>query len=80
MLEYLFEKSEFKEMLVFKGGTSLSKGYNLINRMSKDIDLIVNWRLLGDEFNLDRLENDESISKNQLNKNKKIFLIKQMSI
>ena len=28
---------------VFKGGTSLSKGWGLINRFSEDIDLFVNW-------------------------------------
>ena len=28
-----------EEGLVFKGGTSLSKGYHLINRFSEDIDL-----------------------------------------
>ena len=28
--------------LVFKGGTSLSKGYHLINRFSEDVDLSLN--------------------------------------
>ena len=32
---------------MFKGGTSLSKVYNLIDRFSEDIDLILDWRLLG---------------------------------
>ncbi len=27
---------------VFKGGTSLSKGYNLIDRFSEDVDILVN--------------------------------------
>lgn len=31
--------SRFYNQTVFKGGTSLSKGYNLINRFSEDIDL-----------------------------------------
>ena len=34
---------------IFKGGTSLSKCYNLINRMSEDIDLSINLDLLGCE-------------------------------
>jgi len=32
---------------VFKGGTSLSKVFGLIDRFSEDIDLILDWRLLG---------------------------------
>ncbi len=31
----------YADSLVFKGGTSLSKGYNLINRFSEDIDLAI---------------------------------------
>ena len=31
----------------FKGGTSLSKAFNLISRFSEDIDLILDWRVLG---------------------------------
>ena len=76
MLDYLFTKSEFKDILVFKGGTSLSKSYNLINRMSEDIDLILNWKILGEAYNLDLWENDKSISKNKINKNKKEILEK----
>ncbi|MDR2948339.1 MAG: nucleotidyl transferase AbiEii/AbiGii toxin family protein [Prevotella sp.] len=30
-----------KEVLLFKGGTSLSKGWNLIERFSEDIDIII---------------------------------------
>ncbi len=33
--------SEFSPNIVFKGGTSLSKGYKLINRFSEDIDLAI---------------------------------------
>lgn len=32
---------------VFKGGTSLSKGYNLINRFSEDIDLAIDREFFG---------------------------------
>ena len=39
LLDYLFTKSEFKDMLVSKGGTSLSKCYKIIDRFSEDIDL-----------------------------------------
>jgi len=30
---------EYANVLIFKGGTSLSKGWNLIQRFSEDIDL-----------------------------------------
>lgn len=35
------------ESLIFKGGTSLSKGWNLIERFSEDIDLALDRRYLG---------------------------------
>lgn len=37
------------EHLVFKGGTSLSKGWNLIERFSEDIDLAIDRSFLGFE-------------------------------
>lgn len=33
--------SEYKEKVFFKGGTSLSKAYGLIERFSEDLDLFV---------------------------------------
>ncbi|OGI11620.1 MAG: hypothetical protein A2Y40_07495 [Candidatus Margulisbacteria bacterium GWF2_35_9] len=47
ILSLLFEKTSFKDHILFKGGTSLSKGFNLINRFSEDIDIILDWRQLG---------------------------------
>lgn len=32
-------QSEYRDRLVFKGGTSLSKAFKLINRFSEDVDL-----------------------------------------
>ncbi len=46
-LDYLFNKSNHKDAFAFKGGTSLSKGFNIINRFSEDVDLILDWRVLG---------------------------------
>ena len=46
-LDYLFNRSEFGDSIVFKGGTSLSKAFGLIERFSEDIDLILDWRALG---------------------------------
>lgn len=47
ILDYLFNHSEYKKSLAFKGGTCLSKVYEIIDRFSEDIDLILDWRLLG---------------------------------
>lgn len=49
LLDYLFNENVWKEYLTFKGGTSLSKCYGLIKRFSEDIDLILDWRVLGYE-------------------------------
>ena len=47
ILDYLFHRCRWKDRIVFKGGTSLSKAYGLIERFSEDIDLILDWRVLG---------------------------------
>lgn len=46
-LDYLFHRSPWRDSISFKGGTSLSKAFNLISRFSEDIDLILDWRVLG---------------------------------
>lgn len=50
-LDYLFHKCPWAKAFTFKGGTSLSKCYGLIQRFSEDIDLILDWRVLGYELN-----------------------------
>ena len=47
ILKRLFSEPRRKDQMVFKGGTSLSKVYGLIDRFSEDIDLVLDWRLLG---------------------------------
>jgi hypothetical protein len=49
VLDRLFAQPELARLLMFKGGTSLSKAYRLIERFSEDIDLILDWRVLGGE-------------------------------
>ena len=46
-LDQLFHRCPWSSSFVFKGGTSLSKGFDLIKRFSEDIDLILDWRILG---------------------------------
>ncbi|MBM4182006.1 MAG: nucleotidyl transferase AbiEii/AbiGii toxin family protein [Betaproteobacteria bacterium] len=49
VLDRLFAVSALARLLMFKGGTSLSKAYGLIERFSEDIDLILDWRVLSGE-------------------------------
>lgn len=47
VLDYLFHKCKYKNSFAFKGGTCLSKVFNIIERFSEDIDLILDWEVLG---------------------------------
>lgn len=52
LLDHLFHDCKYRDMFVFKGGTSLSKSYHVIERFSEDIDLILDWRkIINDESN-----------------------------
>ncbi len=55
MLRMIFT-SELAEHFVFKGGTSLSKAFDLIQRFSEDIDLGINRKHLGFEGDLTKGE------------------------
>jgi Nucleotidyl transferase AbiEii toxin, Type IV TA system len=46
-LAQIFTIEAFRENLLFKGGTSLSKVFGLIKRFSEDIDLAVDYAMLG---------------------------------
>jgi hypothetical protein len=46
-LRALFTLPECGHILTFKGGTSLSKGFGIINRFSEDIDIVVDRHVLG---------------------------------
>lgn len=47
ILEKLFSLPDIGNGLTFKGGTSLSKGWKLIERFSEDIDIVIDRTLLG---------------------------------
>lgn len=51
--------------LLFKGGTSLSKGWNLINRFSEDIDISIGRNFFEDVLNLPfaKCENNNQVKK-----------------
>lgn len=46
VLKQIFKESALASQVLFKGGTSLSKCFGLIERFSEDIDLILDWNLL----------------------------------
>src|SRR5690606_31879500 len=58
ILKAVFQ-SKYADSIIFKGGTSLGKAYNLIDRFSEDIDLIIDRHLLG----FDQLESKSQIKK-----------------
>lgn len=77
VLDYLFTKSKFKSNITFKGGTSLSKGFKIIDRFSEDIDIILDWRLLGvngDEPLAERSHTQQDIYNKTLNEKAKAFI------
>ncbi|MBP5394991.1 MAG: nucleotidyl transferase AbiEii/AbiGii toxin family protein [Candidatus Methanomethylophilaceae archaeon] len=47
LLKYLFGESPWKDHILFKGGTCLSKCYGAVDRFSEDIDILLDWRVLG---------------------------------
>jgi predicted nucleotidyltransferase component of viral defense system len=61
-LERLFSLSELSDHLTFKGGTSLSKVYDVIKRFSEDIDLSIEKEFFG--FNKDN-DPEKVASKNK---------------
>ena len=49
ILKQIFVDPDLANLVLFKGGTTLSKCFGLIERFSEDIDLILDWRVLTDE-------------------------------
>jgi len=47
ILRHLFSIPEFESRILLKGGTTLSKIYRVIERFSEDIDLAVDYEMLG---------------------------------
>lgn len=57
-LQSIFELP-FSDKIVFKGGTSLSKGWNLIQRFSEDIDLAIDREQFGFGGDLSKNQRDK---------------------
>ena len=76
MLDHLFHECAYKDAFVFKGGTSLSKSYHVIERFSEDIDLILDWRKIikdsSDPWD-ERSKTKQDIYNKQINKDAATF-------
>ncbi len=64
-LKRVFEHPTLSKLLMFKGGTSLSKVFHLIERFSEDIDMILDWREVTSQ---DPLEQLSKTKQDKLNK------------
>ena len=64
-LSRIFGNRQLNRILRFKGGTSLSKAFHLIERFSEDIDLILDWRLVTQE---DPMQNRSNAQQDKFNK------------
>ena len=75
-LDKIFSDDKLNKILMFKGGTSLSKVFNLIGRFSEDIDLILDWRLVSNENPLNEQESKNKQVKfnEQINENAKEYI------
>ncbi len=74
-LKRLFEDPELSKRFIFKGGTSLSKVFGLIERFSEDIDLILDWRIVTNEDPMAARSNARQRRLNaQLNESAKAYI------
>lgn len=65
VLGKIFGSQDLKECFVFKGGTSLSKGYKIIQRFSEDVDLVLSWDHLSESLRKDLENLSVDIPRNQ---------------
>jgi hypothetical protein len=82
ILDHLFQTSPWKGNMAFKGGTSLSKAYHAIERFSEDIDLVLDWRLLGYSKNSpweDRSANKQDKFNTEANEQCSVFLANEFA-
>lgn len=75
MLDRLFANPQLAGLLMFKGGTSLSKAYGLIERFSEDIDLILDWRILSQDDPLaDRSRTKQNLLNESIDQQAKTYI------
>lgn len=77
VLNYLLNESQYKDYFIFKGGTSLSKCYDVIKRFSEDVDLILRWDKIGfkdEDVFLSRSKNQDHKFETLMNKRGSDFI------
>jgi hypothetical protein len=75
VLDKIFLDERLNKILMFKGGTSLSKVFNLIGRFSEDIDLVLDWRLVTSENpHEERSKNKQNKFNEQTNEEAKFYI------
>jgi hypothetical protein len=78
-LDKIFSDERLNKILMFKGGTSLSKVFDLIGRFSEDIDLILNWNLVSDQDPQDkRPANRQDKYNKKVNKSAKEYIEREL--
>jgi len=75
-LDKIFGDDRLNKILMFKGGTSLSKVFDLIGRFSEDIDLILDWReVTGEDPEEERDSKSKQVQFNvQVNEDAKTYI------
>jgi predicted nucleotidyltransferase component of viral defense system len=71
-LQTLGTEQQLLETLTFKGGTSLSKAYGLIDRFSEDVDLTLNIQHLWPEVDLSPAVNPSQADRRRKAADKKL--------
>lgn len=71
-LKALFQ-TDCHEALIFKGGTSLSKGFNIIERFSEDIDLAISHSFFG-------IEKTSKSQREKLRKTSRAYIYETLSL
>ncbi|MBT3432039.1 MAG: nucleotidyl transferase AbiEii/AbiGii toxin family protein [Candidatus Thioglobus sp.] len=75
ILGKVFADDKLRKILRFKGGTSLSKVFDLIGRFSEDIDLILDWTLLTEQNPKEQRSNTQQVKYNKkVNKKAEIYI------
>ena len=75
VLDKIFSDDRLNKILMFKGGTSLSKVFDLIGRFSEDIDLILDWNLVSRENPNDkRSKNKQDKYNKEVNERAKAYI------
>jgi hypothetical protein len=75
-LDKIFADDRLNKILMFKGGTSLSKVFDLIGRFSEDIDLILDWReVTGEDPEEERSSKSKQVKFNEkVNEDAKTYI------